>query len=158
MRSEYHNLPTINGVDQRPGRGFAARGAQFDEETGKLTLDLAGAYPADAQISYYIRSAVIEDGKAVVFDELVSQKDGEVVFNLLCNTKPENVEKGSFTVHGKLVTFDESLTLDVDEPDCTWPETKNVPASWDCKMLYRIRLSAPLKAGEKKAFTLAVHR
>ena len=158
MRSEYHNLPTLNGVDQKPGRGFAAKNAQFDEETGKLTLDLTAAYSADAEIASYIRSAVIENGKAVVCDEITSKKDGEVTFNLLCNCKPENIEKGSFTIHGKLVTFDESLTLEIDEPDCTWPETKNVPASWDCETIYRIKLKTPLKAGEKKTCSLAVYR
>jgi hypothetical protein len=158
MRSEYHNVPTINGIDQRPGRVYAAKNAQFDKETGKLTLDLTGAYHTDAAIESYIRSAHIENGRAIVCDELTSKIDGSVTFNLLCNCKPENIEKGSFTIHGKLVTFDEGLTLEIDEPDCTWPETKNVPASWDCEMLYRIRLSAPLKAGVKQIFTLEVCR
>ena len=158
MRSEYHNVPTINGIDQKPGRVYAAKNAQFDEETGKLTLDLTGAYHTDAAIESYIRSAHIENGKAIVCDELTSKIDGSVTFNLLCNCKPENIEKGSFTIHGKLVTFDEGLTLEIDEPDCTWPETQNVPASWDCDKLYRIRLTAPLEAGKKQSFTLEVCR
>ena len=158
MRSEYHNLPTINGVDQRPGRMYAAKDAEFDEDSGKLTLDLTGAYHADAALTSYVRSAVIENGKAIVCDEITSKKDGEITFNLLCNCKPENIEKGSFTIHGKLVTFDESLTLEIDEPDCTWVETKTVPASWDCKTIYRVKLKAPLKADEKKSYKIEVCR
>ena len=104
MRSEYHNVPTINGIDQRPGRAYAAKDAQFDEESGKLTLDLTSAYHPDAAIESYIRSAVIEDGKAIVCDQLTSKKDGEVTFNLLCNTEPEIVGEGCFKIHGKLVT------------------------------------------------------
>ena len=156
MRSEYHNLPTINGIDQRPGRQFASKNAVFDEESGKLTLDLTAAYPAEAAIAEYIRSAVIEDGKAVICDEITSAKDGNVTFNLLCNVKPENIEKGSFTVHGKKVNFDESLTLDIDSPDCTWVETQTIPASWECEQLYRIKLSAPLKAGVKQSYKIEV--
>ncbi len=158
MRSEYHNLPTVNGINQRPGRGYAARNAQFDEKTGKLTLDLAPAYPTDSQLTYYTRSAVIEDGKAIVCDTLRSKVDGEVTFNLLCNTKPEDIEKGSFTLHGKTVNFDDRLTLTYDTPDCTWPETKVIPEGWDCEQLYRIKLTAPLKANEMATFTLEVCR
>ena len=156
MRSEYHNLPTINGIDQRPGRTYASRNAVFEEESGKLTLDLTAAYPAEAAIAEYIRSAVIEDGKAIVCDELTSAKDGSVTFNLLCNVKPENIEKGSFTIHGKKVNFDESLTLDIDSPDCTWVETQTIPASWNCEQLYRIKLSAPLAANERYEFKMSV--
>ena len=156
MRSEYHNLPTINGIDQRPGKQFASQNAVFDEESGKLTLDLASAYHPDAALAYYLRSAVIEDGKAVVCDEIISKKDGNVTFNLLCNVKPENIEKGSFTIHGKKVNFDESLTMDIDSPDCTWVETQTIPTSWECEQLYRIKLSAPLKAGVKQSYKIEV--
>lgn len=156
MRSEYHNLPTVNGIDQRPGRGYASKNAVFDEESGKLTLDLSAAYPADAAISSYVRSAVIEDGKAIVCDEITSAKDGKITFNLLCNTEPQNIEKGSFTIHGKKVNFDESLTMEIDSPDCTWVETQTIPASWNCERLYRIKLSAPLKEGVNQRYTLEV--
>ena len=158
MRSEYHNLPTINGIDQRPGKVFCAKSVDFDEESGKLTLDLTTAYHADAGIARYIRSAIIEDGKAIVTDMVESTKDGEITFNLLCNCMPENIGKGSFTIHGKTIKFDERLSLEVDEPDCTWVETENIPASWDCETLYRLRLSAPLSADTRYIYTLEVCR
>lgn len=156
MRSEYHNLPTINGINQSPGRAFCAKNAEFEEESGRLTLDLSSAYPASAELAYYTRSAVIEDGKAIVTDTIQSKKEGNITFNLLCNTKPENIEKGSFTIHGKTVKFDERLSLEIDEPDCTWVETKTIPASWNCETLYRIKLSAPLASDEKCIYALEV--
>ena len=158
MRSEYHNLPTINGIDQRPGRGYAAKDAQFDESTGKLTLDLTSAYHADAAIESYIRSAVIENGKAIVCDELTSKKDGSVTFNLLCNAEPEIVGEGCFKIHGKLVNYDPSLTLEIDSPDCTWVEAQKIPGSWNCEKLYRIKLTATLEAGKKYEFILKVNK
>ncbi|MBO5280573.1 MAG: heparinase II/III family protein [Clostridia bacterium] len=158
MRSEYHNVPTINCIDQRPGRVYAAKNAQFDESTGKLTLDLTDAYHADAAVESYIRSAVIEDGKAIVCDELTSKKDGKVTFNLLCNAAPEIVGAGCFRIHGKLVNYDPSLTLEVDSPDCTWVEAQKIPGSWNCDKLYRIRLTAPLEAGKKQIYKLEIYR
>ena len=156
MRSEYHNLPTINGIDQKPGRQYAAKNAQFDDATGKLTLDLTGAYHSDAAIESYIRSAVIEDGKAIVCDELTSKKDGSVTFNLLCNTEPEIVGEGIFKIHGKQINYDPSLTLEVDSPDCSWIEAQKIPGSWNCDKLYRVKLTAPLEAGKKQIYKLAV--
>ena len=156
MRSEYHNLPTINGIDQRPGRVYAAKNAQFDEESGKLTLDLTGAYHSDAAIESYIRSAVIEDGRAIVCDELTSKIDGSVTFNLLCNTNPEIVGEGIFKIHGKQVNYDPSLTLEIDSPDCSWVEAQKIPGSWNCDKLYRIRLTATLEAGKKQTYKLEV--
>ena len=158
MRSEYHNLPTINGIDQKPGRVYAAKNAQFDESTGKLTLDLTNAYPAEAEISSFIRSAYIENGRATIRDELTSARDGSVTFNLLCNCEPEIVGEGCFTLHGKLVNYDPSLTLEIDSPDCSWVETEKIPGSWNCDKLYRVRLTAPLKANEPRVFTLTVNK
>ena len=158
MRSEYHNLPTINGIDQRPGRVYAAKDAQFDEDTGKLTLDLTNAYHADAAIESYIRSAVIEDGKAIVCDELTSKKDGSVTFNLLCNAEPEIVGAGCFKIHGKTVNYDPSLTLEIDSPDCSWVEAQKIPGSWNCDKLYRIKLTATLEAGKEQTYKLEVCR
>jgi hypothetical protein len=163
MQSGYHNLPTINGVEQKPGIEYQARCAEYDEASGRLTLDLQAAYPAEAGIERYLRSAWIEQGsseahRAVVQDELIPAVDGEVVFNLLCNAQPILGEAGKLTIHGRTVCYDPTLALSVDIPDCTWPETASIPASWSSERLYRIRLTAPLKAGEKQVFRIEVVR
>ena len=46
MQSGYHNLPQINGIDQKDGKAFAAK--VISHKDGQLTLDIAGAYPAEA--------------------------------------------------------------------------------------------------------------
>jgi hypothetical protein len=77
---------------------------------------------------------------------------------LLCNCYPENVENGSFTIHGKKVEYDERLSFEIDEPDCTWVETETIPASWKCEKIYRLRLKAPLAQGVETTFTLKINR
>lgn len=49
MQSSWHNTPTIAGVDQSPGREFAAThvDASVTDATSSLTLDLGGAYELD---------------------------------------------------------------------------------------------------------------
>ena len=68
------------------------------------------------------------------------------------------VEAGVFTVHGKTVRYDPALTISVDIPDCTWPETESIPADWDCRRIYRIRLTAPLEARVERIFQMEVCR
>ena len=158
MRSEYHNLPTINGVDQQAGGHFAAKALAYDEETGKLTLDLTAAYPKEAGLVAYHRSGWICDGRAVVEDTLTSAQDGEAVFHLLCNCEPLTGEAGELTVRGRTVRYDPTLTVTVDNPDCTWPETKAIPANWGVDRLWRISLKAPLQAGDQRVFRLEILR
>ena len=47
--SPYHNLPTIGGREQGTGGNFAARDVRYQD--GKLSLNITGAYPAEAGIS-----------------------------------------------------------------------------------------------------------
>ncbi|WP_028902955.1 heparinase II/III family protein [Prevotella sp. P6B4] len=54
MQSGYHNLPQINGIDQKDGKDFAAR--VISHKDGQLTLDIAGAYPAEAKVKTWKRT------------------------------------------------------------------------------------------------------
>ncbi len=54
MQSQYHNLPQINGIDQKDGKSYAAK--FISHRDGQLTLDLAGAYPAQAQVKSWKRT------------------------------------------------------------------------------------------------------
>lgn len=58
MQSQYHNLPTVNGVMQRNGREFAARDLQYsaDDTRATFSLDIAGAYPPEAGIVSWRRT------------------------------------------------------------------------------------------------------
>ena len=54
MQSQYHNLPQINGTDQKDGKTFAAK--VVSHKNGQLTLDIAGAYPAEADVKSWKRT------------------------------------------------------------------------------------------------------
>jgi hypothetical protein len=58
MRSAYHNVPLINGVEQKEGRQFAARNVRFLSTPTAVTFstDIAAAYPASAQVAQWTRS------------------------------------------------------------------------------------------------------
>lgn len=54
MQSQYHNLPQINGIDQKDGKWFAAK--VVSHKNGQLTLDIAAAYPNEAAVKSWKRT------------------------------------------------------------------------------------------------------
>lgn len=58
MQSAYHNLPQINGIDQSYGKQYAAKNVKADIKNRKVTftLDIADAYPDEAQVSSWTRN------------------------------------------------------------------------------------------------------
>lgn len=54
MQSGYHNLPQINGTDQQDGKAFGAK--MVSHQNGQLTLDIAGAYPQQADVKSWKRT------------------------------------------------------------------------------------------------------
>jgi hypothetical protein len=64
MQSAYHNLPTVNGVQQAPGRGFAAADVHYaaSAEEVVFSLDLAPAYPEEAGLRRWHRRLAFRRG------------------------------------------------------------------------------------------------
>lgn len=53
MRSAYHNLPFLNGIEQASGAECAARAVScwLNDDRADLALDLATAYPRQAAVT-----------------------------------------------------------------------------------------------------------
>lgn len=66
-QSAYHNLPTINGVMQKEGQQFAAKNVSYKSSAGKveLSLDIADAYPDEAEVNTWKRSIIFNRGKDI---------------------------------------------------------------------------------------------
>ena len=158
IRSDHHNLPTINGKMQVVANGVETGAAIFDAENKTFSLDLKGAYPEDSEIDTYKRVATLGEGRVTVTDTVKSKIDGEIQFNYLLTTEPVFVEDGIFTVNGVKVEYDRSLSFSYDCPDVTMPETVDMPVEWECERLYRIKLTALLKADEEKSFKIEVRQ
>ena len=141
MCSDYHNCITVNGVTQSEGKQYASANEVYDEASGKLTMDLTNAYPAEAGLAAYHRSAVLENGKIVVEDQITLKAPGSVDFHYLVTKEPEAVGEGYFLLHGKKITFDPSLAYRAEKIACTEPEVDNIPANWCTDAMYRITLT-----------------
>lgn len=72
MQSQYHNLPQINGIDQKDGKEYTAK--MICHKDGQLTLDIAGAYPAEAAVKSWKRTvAAMKSGISVTEDYELSE-------------------------------------------------------------------------------------
>ena len=85
MQSGYHNLPAINGVDQKNGGQYAARNISFKSsaKTVDFSVDIAGAYPAEAAVKTWQRSYRLNRGKDFVINDrytLTENKGGTSLY------------------------------------------------------------------------------
>lgn len=69
MQSNFHNIPLINGFPQQFGRKFRSKEVSFDNRKSSFSLDIAGAYPKEANIEKWIRSYKVSNKELLITDE-----------------------------------------------------------------------------------------
>ena len=146
MRAAYHNIPEINGCEEQVGGQYRAQTLAYDEKSGRMTLELNGAYPQAAGVVSYIRSAGVENGVVTVTEKMELAAPSPVVFHLLTVDKP-TVEGNTLTfATGEKLTFSPELAYSVDEVDL---KNGKIAREWQRETLWRINLAAEnVKTGE----------
>ena len=98
MQSGFHNLPSINGVDQMQGRQYAARDVQYtsNDRRANLTLELAGAYPEEASLTSLKREITLERGREVIVKDTYRLEEWRESFktNLMTSLVPRLLQPG----------------------------------------------------------------
>lgn len=97
MQSQYHNLPTINGQMQAPGAEYCASDVQFQTgETDSIAMELAGAYPAEAGVLSFRRTAALDRAASCVriSDSWQLKRAESLQFHLMTPNRPQTVEGG----------------------------------------------------------------
>ena len=155
MCSDHHNTATFNGVTQKKGSEYRSENDVYDPDTGALTLGLTQAYPAEAGIKNYTRSAVLSDGVITVTDDVELVEPGSIAFSFITVKEPECVTESSFVLQGRTVSFDPSLEYSVELLDASEPEVQSIPQRWDTDAIRRVILksSAPVRS---KKYVLTV--
>ena len=91
MQSAYHNLPTINGFQQKDGHQYLARDVHYrvGEGLAELSMDIAPSYPKQAGIQAWKRQVRLVRERAVeVRDSFqLNQKTNQVVQHLFTPCK-----------------------------------------------------------------------
>ncbi len=72
MQSQYHNLPKINGYDQKEGRQFVAKNTSFQADLKKVVFstDISAAYLSEAGIDKWVRSYRLDRGKKFIVSDV----------------------------------------------------------------------------------------
>jgi hypothetical protein len=146
MNSDYHNLPSINGVRQRNGRDFKANEIKYrqDDEGIEFSLNIADAYPEEAAIQSWKRTFIFNRGKSVelVDDYILESYKKPVTLHLMSPYDPR-IESGGVIRIGPqeenalILTFpQEEFICKVDTIKLEDERLKNV---WG-GILYRINL------------------
>lgn len=143
MQSGYHNLPKINGVDQKDGRQYKANDLAYTAKGNKVTfsLDIAAAYPQEAAVESWKRTFVFTKNKQITITENYRLKaykaPTEIVLMTCC--KPTLTDKGivlKTTEGDRMLLFDQSLTPFIEYKEIT---DARLLTSWKPDM-WRIRL------------------
>lgn len=93
MRSLYHNVPFINGCEQKDGAMYKADNVKYkcDEKSTALTMDIKKAYPDEAMINSWVRNFKFyrDDGIIEIYDEFeLKELSSQIIFHFLTAVQP----------------------------------------------------------------------
>jgi hypothetical protein len=92
MQSGYHSLlPAVDGVMQAPGKTFSPRKVSYvaSEDSARLSLDIAAAYPPESKIQHWQRTVSLRRGKGIEIKDAyeLTGAANEIVLGLLTPCK-----------------------------------------------------------------------
>jgi hypothetical protein len=166
MQSGFHTLlPAVDGVMQAPGQEYAARDVAYEagDASSSLSLDIAGAYPAEAGVSTWHRKIEHRRGIGVFVEDdyVLSRPAGEIVLSLLTPSRVRLAGKrrmklghaplpgGRTAAQGTMdAVFPEGATVTIHAEALTFDDMR-LCASWGSRLeRVVIRLEKPPLAGK----------
>ena len=137
MQTAYHNAPLVNGYNQREGKLYAA--AVMEEDDNSLTLELANAYPEDAEVASWQRT-ISMDGEEIKLTEDFNLKTVKASTRLIFITpvKPDLSRPGQIRIGKHTISYPIGwMTAGVE--DISDKIDPAIESMWG-KQLYRIGL------------------
>ncbi|CAN5481648.1 heparinase II/III family protein [soil metagenome] len=166
--SDYHNLPTVNGINQLPGMNFKATHVSYKaaDALTQFTVDLAQAYPNDAGVTSWQRTIQLNRGKHVQIQDVIDLKQATSVTQHVMTCYPAEVGKpGELIIHyapkqGQakdfILTYNpQQMQPAVEKIKLEAPEDKGIITKWG-DTIYRINFQVlSPKTSDKLTFKLA---
>jgi hypothetical protein len=148
-RSEYHNLPIINGKGQEAGRNFEAKDVResINEKESALSMDIAGAYPDSTGITALKRTVKLNREKERIeikdiFELNAVPASFEQVFMTVCDVSIAG--PGKLLLTGKddrklMLNYDsKAWKISMEEPSFEGMEYESFNKKWGGKKIIRI--------------------
>jgi Heparinase II/III-like protein len=164
MQSQYHNLPKINGVDQKDGAEFKAANTNFVADNTKafFSTDIAGAYPDEAKVKSWVRSYTLKRGQSFTITdkfELKEKKEGVTSSNLMTYCKVSQVSPGLLKFEGDGFAMNMSYNPKVVNPKIEFIPVKDTGLKryWPNGVTRIVMefIKPTLKGGQEVSFTPA---
>ena len=136
MQSCYHNLPALNGLDQKDGANYRASSVDVSLEGGTptISMELTTAYPLDdITLSYMRRVTLHKEKDCVILEDTTNCRD--VILNFITYDKPD-IKDNSLMIGDAVCHFEGAELFEVETLPITDARLKT---AWDHD-LYRIRM------------------
>ncbi|MBR4059477.1 MAG: heparinase II/III family protein [Lachnospiraceae bacterium] len=137
VQSTHHNLPLINGVEQKNGKEYGA--TRFEVKDSEIAVEFSGAYPEEAGINSLVRTIKLEKNALLLEDDFIfSDESKQEVTEYFITNLPVHTSNGEailgecyrMTVEGGKLEC-EFLSFEGDELLCN---------DWNAKGLTRIAI------------------
>jgi len=152
--SDYHNLPTVNGITQSPGALYKSSNVAYsgNQSFAQLTLDISHAYAPSTGISKWQRTVRLNRGKNVdITDEAQLLQPGKFFQSLMTCYPAEVTSPGQLVIHyapanEKAIDFvikydPRQFEASVEKVELLAPEDRGVQNNWG-DSIRRIKLMA----------------
>jgi hypothetical protein len=150
MNSDFHNLPTINGIKQKNGLQYKSSNVLYRRASDGVvfSLDISGAYPQEAEVASWQRKLVFRRNKSVELNDTYQllRHRQPVEYNFITPYKPLTTNNGILKLmkrRGLSLTMqypDQAFKIETEEIKIEDNKLKNV---WG-NQIYRIKLIAKL--------------
>ena len=158
MQTDYHNLPLINGFAQQDGAEYKANDVICDAKKSTFTLDIAGAYPAEAGVEKYVRQYMLK-GRTLTIDDKYLLKNStdynKQVFMTL--GKPEKTNDGEFKVsvgdQTMTVNFPKGWSMDIETVELDDKRLSNI---WGNEIYRVVLTNSTLSTSGNQTFKITV--
>ncbi len=154
MQSNYHNIPQINGIDQQFGAQFKAKNVKFNAKKQEFSLDIAQAYPSQANVNSWIRSYKAGNNELIVSDEFSIQNPSQANIIHFLLAKEPTLQNGKILLNNGT----HSLTYDAKQfdvsVDAVEQDDNRLSKVWG-STVYRLSFKAKeIKAKGKYTFSI----
>ena len=167
-RSDYHNLPTVNGFPQSAAIEYKASDVSYKAlPNPTFSVDIAKAYPKEADIKKWKRTVSLTRGKAVrIIDDIDLGKANSITQHIMTCYPVEVKKDGEIVIHyqtedGKNIDFviaynPNKMEAQVEKIKYESPEDIGVEGRWG-ETIHRInfKVTAPKT---KDSFTFTVSK
>jgi hypothetical protein len=163
-RSAYHNVPVINGYEQRAGQEFAAANVSSSNTKKKATFtaEIQEAYPDEAGIRTWRRQIVFDKQKDIEITEEFDFENAsnEIIIPLMTTLVPVPKDDRTLLLYGNephyIIEFTHESDIKVEKMPLDLPEDGQIIKVWGDE-IYRVTV-IPEDIGKKGTLNYTIKR